>query len=222
MKSNGIFITGTDTNVGKTFVSAGLAANMRSDGIDIGVMKPIATGSRGDIDILIKAAKVNDSIEEVNPIFLQLPLAPLLAKRLLASNIDVNIIKKSFNTLMQRHEYVIVEGIGGVFVPITESYFVIDMIKDLNLDALIVCKGKLGTINHTLLTYHACKTNSINVRGIIANMVRDEMENHSIEIIKELTNIPVLGVIPYVNNANDIEIIKESVKRYIKYDLLIT
>jgi len=222
MKSNGIFITGTDTNVGKTFVSAGLAANMRADGIDVGVMKPIATGSRDDIDILIKVTSVNDSIEEINPIFLPLPLAPLQAKRLLASNIDVSIIKKSFNKLMQRHEYVIVEGIGGVFVPITESYFVIDMIKDLNLDALIVCRSKLGTINHTLLTYHACKTNSINVRGIIANMVRDEMENHSIEIIKELTNTPILGIIPYINNANDTEIIKESVKRYIRYDLLIT
>ncbi len=223
MKSNGIFITGTDTSVGKTFIAAGLAASMKENGIDVGVMKPIATGSRDDAEILIKAAKVDDSIEEVNPIFFQLPAAPLVAKRLLAADIDLSMIKSSFNILMQRHEYIIVEGIGGIFVPITEKYFVIDMIKDLKLDTIIVCRGKLGTINHTLLTYHACKVNSIKVIGIVATMVKDDLESYSIDIIRELTDIPILGIIPYINESIDnIDIIKESIKKYIRYDLLIT
>lgn len=222
MKPNGIFITGTDTDVGKTFVASGLAACMKEDGIDIGVMKPVATGSRSDADLLIKASNVKDAIDDMNPIYLSVAASPLAASRLLGEGIDISKIKRSFERLMSKHEYMIVEGIGGIMVPITQSYLVIDMIRELELPVLIVCRGALGTINHTLLTIHACKTNSIKISGIIANNISNRMESKSIDIIKELTDLPLFGKIPntiineYILNA------KRMVKKYVRYDPLIT
>lgn len=219
--NNGIFITGTDTDVGKTIVASGLAACMKEDGIDVGVMKPVATGNRDDANMLIEAANVDDDINDVNPIFLEVAASPLAAKRVLDKEIEIDKIKESFERLMKRHEYMIVEGIGGIMVPITEDYLVIDMIKELELPILIVCRGALGTINHTLLTVHACKTNSIEISGIIANNVKDELEDLAINIIKELTDLPLFGKIPNIS-INGINTIKKAIKRYVRYDPLIT
>lgn len=224
MNPNGIFITGTDTDVGKTFIACGLAACMKDDGIDVGVMKPVATGNRSDIDMLIKASKVDDSIDDINPIFLQIPASPLAATKILNKEIDITKIKESFERLMNKHEYMIVEGIGGIMVPITQSYLVIDMIRDLDLPVIIVCRGELGTINHTLLTVHICRTNSIKISGIIANKVNiiNNIENSAIYIIRELTNLPLFGKIPKIDIDNYIPIAKEMIKRYVRYDPLIT
>lgn len=221
MDSNGIFITGTDTSVGKTFVATGLAACMKQDGIDVGVMKPVATGSRDDIHRLLKSARLDD-IMLANPIFLPLEASPLAASRLLKKEIDVDDIRHAFNRLMDEHEYIIVEGIGGLMVPITRDYMVVDMIKDLNLPVLIVCRGALGTINHTLLTIHACLNNSIKVNGFIANMVKDDNEGLAIDIIEELSNIPLLGKIPFINIKDYVRDARDAVRRYVRYDLLIT
>ncbi len=224
MKPNGIFITGTDTGVGKTFIASGLASCMKEDGIDIGVMKPVATGSLDDVYMLIKASNVSDERSEINPIFLELAASPLAAKRILKRDISINAIREAFDRLMSKHEYLIVEGIGGMMVPITESYLVIDMIKDLGLPVLIVCRGALGTINHTLLTVHAALTNSIKVAGIVANMVNGYIEENAIDIIKELTDLPLLGKIPYIvaNKDEYIGIAKKVVRENVRYDLLIT
>ncbi len=222
MKPNGIFITGTDTNVGKTFIASGLAACMREDGIDIGVMKPVVTGNRSDVDMLIKASNIDDDKEEINPIFLSVAASPLAASRLLEEEIDTNKIKESFERLMSKHEYMIVEGIGGIMVPITQSYLVIDMIKELELPVLIVCRGALGTINHTLLTIHACKTNSIKISGIIANNIKDKFESNAIDIIKELTDLPLFGKIPNTIIDDYISTARKTIKRYVRYDPLIT
>ncbi len=222
MKTNGIFITGTDTDVGKTFIASGLAACMREDGIDIGVMKPVVTGNRSDVDMLIKASNVKDDKEDINPIFLSIPASPLAASRLLEEEIDTNKIKESFERLMSKHEYMIVEGIGGIMVPITQSYLVIDMIKELELPVLIVCRGALGTINHTLLTIHACKTNSIRISGIIANNINDKSEDNAINIIKELTDLPLFGKIHSTIIDNYISTARRMVKKYVRYDPLIT
>ena len=222
MKPNGIFITGTDTDVGKTFVASGLAASMHDDGIDVGVMKPVATGSREDVCMLIKASKVDDDEEDVNPVFLSIAASPLAASRLLKEEIDISKIRESFDKLMSKHEYMIVEGIGGVMVPITTSYSVIDMIKELGLPVLIVCRGALGTINHTLLTINVCNTNSIDIAGIIANKVSDELERNAIDIIIELTNIPLFGKIPTITINDYISTARSMIKKHVRYDPLIT
>lgn len=218
---NGVFVTATDTGVGKTFIASGLALCMKEIGMDVGVMKPVATGKSEDVNIL-KSINSNDDINDINPIYLPLEASPLIAKRILKKEIDISKIKSSFERLVNRHEYMIVEGIGGIMVPITESYMVIDMIKELNLPTIIVCKGALGTINHTLLTINALRTNSVKIAGIIANNVNNDLDEYAIDAIKEISNTPLLGKIPTVNIDEYLLTAKNAIKRYVRYDLLIT
>lgn len=222
LSSNGIFITATDTNVGKTFIATGLIQCIKEVGIDVGVMKPVATGALDDTDLLIKSAGVDDEIEEVTPIFLPLEASPLVAKRILKREIDVSKIRASFDRLARKHEYMIVEGIGGVLVPITESYMVIEMIKDLGLPVVIVCRGALGTINHTLLTINALRSSSIGIVGVIANMVDGLLEEYAVEVIREYSNIPLLGMIPSIKMDEYMPSTKRAIREYVRYDLLIT
>ncbi len=227
---SGVFVTGTDTGVGKTLVAAGIAGALRRDGIDVGVMKPIATGiprkndfKSSDAELLAKMAGSADAEEEINPIFLPLEASPLAASRILNMDIKVEKVFSAFKLLTGKHEFVIVEGIGGVMVPIKENYFVIDMIKEMNLPVLIVSRAALGTLNHTLLTVRACREYDLNVVGIVVNCVKDHniVEKTAAKMIRELTGIFVIGSIPFVDvfdasNAVDL------VSKHVKYDLLIS
>ena len=227
---SGIFITGTDTEVGKTLVAAGIAGALRRDGIDVGVMKPIATGlprkegfRSHDSEILAKTAISSDPENEINPIFLPLEASPLTASKILNIDIKLDEVFSVFKRLTNKHEFVIVEGIGGVLVPIKQNYFVIDMIKEMNIPVLIVSRASLGTLNHTLLTVKACKEHDLNISGIVINSVRDNyiIEKSISETIHELTGIFVIGSIPfideiYTNNTVDL------ISKHVKYDLLIS
>jgi len=129
---SGIFVTGTDTGVGKTVVAAGIAGALRKDGIDVGVMKPVATGipqkigfKSHDSELLAKTAGAKDPENEINPIFLPLEASPLTASQLLNKDIKLEEIFSAFQHLTSKHEFLVVEGIGGVMVPIKENYFVI-------------------------------------------------------------------------------------------------
>jgi len=193
----GIFITGTDTGSGKTYVTALLAKYLISQGIDVGVMKPIAAGPVKDNDALYlkKTLKLKDPLELINPVHLKLPLAPYVAAARLKSRINFNAIHKAFGKLSKAHDLILVEGIGGVLVPITQDYFVADLIKDLKLPALIVARAGLGTINHTLLTIEALKRRKITISGIIMNGYRgkDLSEKSNAEAIEKISKVPVLA-----------------------------
>ncbi|MFQ5941857.1 MAG: dethiobiotin synthase, partial [Nitrososphaerales archaeon] len=156
---SGIFVTGTDTGVGKTIVAAGIAGALRGDGIDVGVMKPIATGKpqkngfkSDDAELLAKIARSTDPENQINPVFLPLEVSPLAATKMLNIDIELDRVFSAFTQLTGKHEFVVVEGIGGVMVPIIHNYFVIDMIKEMKIPVLIVSRASLGTLNHTLLT----------------------------------------------------------------------
>src|SRR3990167_2155347 len=148
--NKGIFITGMDTGVGKTVVTAGLVLSLKHKGLDVGIMKPIQSGGRGDTEFLIKVSGVNDEIELINPYYLKKPLAPLTASEIEGVKIDITAIKNAFEELSRRHDIVIVEGIGGLLVPLTEDYFVSDLILELDIPVIVVSRVGLGTINHTL------------------------------------------------------------------------
>jgi dethiobiotin synthetase len=192
----GLFITGTDTGVGKTYVTCHLAEKLRRAGVDVGVMKPISTGPAGEDDAfyLKKRLKLSDPLELINPIHLKHPLAPYPAARLEKRKIDLKKIFAAFKELEKRHETVLVEGIGGVAVPITKDYCVIDLIKDMGLPVIVVARAGLGTINHTLLTVGALIDCKIEVAGIIVNGFtgRDKAEKTNVEVIEKLSGIPVL------------------------------
>jgi adenosylmethionine-8-amino-7-oxononanoate aminotransferase len=208
--NKGVFITGTDTGIGKTVVSAGLTLSLKHKGLDVGVMKPIQSGGREDTEFLIKASGVKDEIELINPCYFQKPLAPLTASEIEGIKIDITTIRTSFDELCKRHDFVIVEGIGGLLVPLNEDYFVSDLILELNIPAIIVSSPGLGTINHTLLTIRHAKEIGIEIAGIIFNKSKRVVRqvHHSLaektnpSIIERLSGIPILGTLPHVSSLN--------------------
>ncbi len=204
--TKGIFITGTDTGVGKTVVAAGLAGALKRRGVEVGVMKPVATGGRGDALLLMKAASSPDPMEVVNPIFLEPPLAPSTAAEISRAEIDLSKIWKAYAKLSSQHEFMVVEGIGGLLVPIKGKFLVVDLIKRLGLPIIVVSRPGLGTINHTLLTIECAKRHRIEIRGIVINGPKKKKsglaEKTNPRIIEELSGISILGTLPFDSQVN--------------------
>ncbi len=205
----GYFITGTDTGVGKTLVAGGLAALYKRKGLNVGVMKPIATGCNkvnnrlvSDDAIFLKSlGEVEDEYELINPVSLEQSLAPTVAARLSNTKIDMEKVNTAYDILHERHDSLIVEGIGGLLVPINEYYFAVDLANEMELPLIVVCRPTLGTINHTLLTVSYAREHGLDVKGIIINDSTGTCDNvvmkTNIDEIKRLTDLPILGTIPF-------------------------
>jgi dethiobiotin synthetase len=196
---SGIFITATDTGVGKTYFTCLLAKQLRDNGYDVGVMKPISCGPDSDNDaILIKnKLKLKDPLELINPVRLKYPLSPYAAAQKSQTKINLKKIFLAYKELSKKHDYLLVEGVGGVLVPIHEDYYVADLIKDLKVPAIIVARAGLGTINHTLLTIEALKKRKVSILGVVLNqyMSKDLSRQDNGEIISKLTGVKVFGSI---------------------------
>lgn len=210
----GIFVTGTDTGVGKTVVAAALAILLRAKGVDVGVMKPVQSGATRENGVLIsedsrflmKAAAVSDELALVNPYCLELPLSPNVAARLSGVAIEIDVILEAFEKLAQRHELVIVEGAGGLLVPIKDDFLIADLILALGLPIVVVARPSLGTINHSLLTLGYAQTLGIRPLSTIINGFRHNVKDIAAEtspaIIERLSGIPVAGIMPYMASVN--------------------
>ena len=198
---SGIFITGTDTEVGKTFVTLLLARYFIDQGLDVGVMKPIACGpmQENDARFLKKHLKLRDPLELINPIRLKHALAPYTAAQLVQKKIELNKIFFAFNRLSKSHDLVLVEGIGGALVPITRRYHVADLARDLALPTIIVARAGLGTLNHTLSTIEVLKNRRINILGIILNGYkgRDLSEKTNADDLEKISGVPILAKIKW-------------------------
>lgn len=205
----GIFITGTDTGVGKTYVGAGLAAAFREKGIDVGVMKPAETGCvlrKGvlvprDAVKLIKAGGVDDPLDLVNPYRFRDPLAPAIAAAREGKRIDVRRIVSAFRTLARKHAYMIVEGAGGIMAPLAADRLYLDLAGVLNLPVLVVARPGLGTINHTLLTVMALRSRGLRIAGTVINHHTKKnpglAERTGPPSIGRLSGVPIIGHITY-------------------------
>ena len=206
-----LFVTGTDTDIGKTRVVAGLAAYLRNAGINVGVMKPFAAGTaqkKGfkskDAQILSDAAGTRDSEEMVNPQFFPIPASPYTAWKNLKTRPKIGTVLSNFKRLQRLHEMVLVEGIGGVMTPILRDYFVTDLIKEMGIPAVIVTGSRIGTINHTVMTCKMCKNAGILIRGIIVNCIGSGYPTRQLERdLLDLTGYRVLGSIPRLKSADD-------------------
>lgn len=226
-KSDSLFITGTDTGVGKTIVTAALAGILQSRGIDVGIMKPIASGGvklktqnagrktqlvSPDALFLLKATKINDPLKLVNPICLKHPLAPSLSASLSGKKVNLNKIFSAYNILRKRHKILLVEGVGGLLVPISGKYLVADLIKDMNLPLLIVTRPTLGTINHTLLTIKVAQDYGLKIKGFIVNyhepFKKSLAEKHAAGIIEKISGVKCLGELPYLKAPQRNELAK--------------
>ena len=206
-----LFVTATDTDIGKTFVCAGLAHALKKLDIDVGIMKPFACGdkqktgfSSNDLTMLTNAAMVNDTEDIINPFFFPIPASPYTAAKNLGVKIDIQHVMKCFRKLDKKHDIVLVEGIGGIMTPILRDYAIIDLIKDLNANAIIVTSSKIGTVNHTILTCNMCKNMNIPIKGLIINNFDsagypiDELERD----LNALTGLTVLCSLPHMNKFN--------------------
>jgi len=213
-----IFVTGTDTGVGKTYVSSILAENLKKMDINVGYLKPVETGGREDTLTLKNILKTDDDLDLMNPINLKLPLSPNIAFEVENYNISLdeikNKIKKSYEALKEKYDFLIVEGAGGVCVPIKDDFLMSDLIKFLNLDAVVVSRPNLGTINHTLLTVEHLRNKNINVKGVIINCITNLNEvlyyEKTFETIEKVGNVEIIGI---VKNKKDFEIDFEKILR---------
>lgn len=204
-----VFITGTDTGVGKTVVSGLLGRFLLNRGYRVITQKWIQTGSKNflcDIDLHLKLMKkkgsyIRDYLPFVAPYIFKFASSPHLAARLERETISVDKIKKSFRFLSKKFDFVIVEGIGGALVPFSRRRLVIDIAKELNLPVLIMASNKLGAINHTLLSIEAIQRRDMKIIGIIFNNltrgVNREILKDNPHIIKVISKQKILGILPY-------------------------
>ena len=211
MKSKGYFISGTDTGVGKTVVTACLLALYHKRRVDLGVMKPMETGidpecsseANSDAKFLLAVSGNQDALEEVCPIRLQPPAAPLQAARMTGQTIAIDSILENFRKLQTRYDQILVEGVGGLMVPLKPDYFITDLIRDMDLPLIIVSRLTLGTLNHTLLTLKTAQSTGIEIAGVILNRSDNsplnDVEKGQANLIHELSGVPIIGECPFIN-----------------------
>lgn len=190
------FITGTDTAVGKTFVTQLLVRALRKTGLDSVAMKPICCGDRADAEMLCQAAGDEVTMDEINPVWLQVPAAPYTACMVEERMIDIPAILTAYSRLRKAHRSVLVEGVGGWLVPIRQDYYVRDLAADIGLPVVVVVGNKLGAINHTLLTVESIKASGQVCAGVILNNCAPEMDliAHSTNrsVLEHLLDVPIL------------------------------
>ncbi len=219
MRIKGVFIIGIDTEIGKTTISGGLGNLLFRKGIKIGVMKPFATGIKTyskdfkshDAKILKEASSSKDNDDIINPYFYSIPTAPYLAKKILKVNedIDVEEILSKYKEIEKRHEFTIVEGIGGLMVPLSKNFFVADLASIINVPVILIMSNKIGSINHIIMTYRLAMFYKLKIKGIIinnkwkfSNPLLKLINNNLQSIVEEMTGAKVLATIPYLKEPS--------------------
>jgi dethiobiotin synthetase len=207
--SKGLFIIGTDTGVGKTVITAALAMALRAKRVNVGVMKPVSTGGKRPLDALFlkKAAQVDDPLDWINPIHLTPPLAPWVASRVTGQKISLQKIRQAYRWLQTKHSFLLVEGTGGLLVPITASFTILDLAREFGLSVVVVARTGLGTINHTGLTLHLLKEAKLKVAGVVMNgfslLEKQTLaERTNAETIKSLYKVKWITKIPWESSIS--------------------
>ena len=208
--ARGFFITGTDTGVGKTVIAGGVIRVLHSLGIKTCAMKPIESGCGREGTILIphdgtflkQTAQMEDPIRLVVPYCFENPLSPFSAAETEGREISIEEIKRAYHTLYTSYEAIVVEGIGGLMVPIKKDYYVVDLAKEFSLPLLIVTKPGLGTLNHTMLTVNCAVQAGLEVAGLILNYSRPPekslAEKTNPNVLREICPVPIVGTFPYL------------------------
>ena len=206
-----LFVTGTDTDVGKTVVTAGLAAVMQSLGYKSGVYKPFQSGAEEKNGFLISpdlsyVKKLDFYIETLCTYLLKAPTAPYIAAELENVNINLSAVAREYQSLKQTCDVVLVEGAGGLLVPVTKDALMIDAAKMLDLPLLIVARPNLGTINHTLLTINQAKIAGLDIAGVVINRYPQDTDDIAIKtaprLIEEYTDVNILGIVPDIGDLD--------------------
>lgn len=196
----GIWILGTDTNVGKTYVTSSIVKAFRARKIDAIPMKPIQTGEGSDIDTCLAATGLDLPRALVNPYRYGPACSPHLAGRLSGRYVDVAQIVQNAKTLLTCHDFIIAEGAGGILVPIDEEKLFLDLVKALPFPVILVARGALGTINHTLLSLQALRSADIPILGVVVTDVTNEngfIRDDNPKAISHFGTVPILADIHF-------------------------
>lgn len=199
------FITGTDTGVGKTYVTCLILETLRKLGQDAVGYKPVACGDRDDA-IQLAAVSGGLELDDVNPVYFSAPVAPYVAGMLSNHQADPALWIAGFDRLAARHSKVFVEGAGGWEVPIAPNYRISDLAADLSLPVILVAANKIGALNHIILTVNAIRAKGLTCAGIILNQLEDEMDTAMITnkgVVEELAGVPLLDHLIFGQNFLD-------------------
>jgi len=222
----GFFITGTDTDVGKTVVAAGVALALKRMGVSVVIMKPIESGCKklkngslmpGDAIFHSKMLGLDEPIDTICPVKLHHPLAPMAAAELENVNIlknNKNIQKddwfSAYRKLSGRYQVVLIEGAGGLMVPIRKNYLFSDMAAELGLPVILVASTRIGTVNHTLLSLEHAHNRGLKILGILFNQNRSGRrtlaEKTGPDLISRFTDVPVLGYFPFIKKMDRVHL----------------
>lgn len=192
----GVFVTGTDTGVGKTWISALIVEDLRKKGVDAVGLKPVCSGSREDAERLWQASGGGLKLDEINPKFFQTPVAPLVAGRIEGSPLELEEMLSHIRLVQEAREFTLVEGAGGWEVPLGEGFGIPELAFELKLPVLVVVGNWLGAINHTLLTVKAIEAKGLTCLGVVLNhpqAERDVAATTNSHILEEYLPVPILG-----------------------------
>jgi dethiobiotin synthetase len=212
LMGKGLLITGTDTGVGKTFFACALAALLKESGYKVGVMKPAETGcDQGegkpvprDAVALKETSGCGLPLETICPYQFREPLAPSVAAERAGVRIDIDRLMSVYSEISAAHEITIVEGAGGLMVPLLPSYTYADLAKVLKLPLIVVAVNKLGMINHLLLTLEHASCQGLSVLGYVLNQIESQPSlaaETNREALVSLTGVPCMGELPYIEDS---------------------
>jgi dethiobiotin synthetase len=214
--TKGVFIVGTDTDVGKTIVTAGFMHILRKNGYNATYFKAALSGaferdnkiSPGDTELVSKVSKLEEAYENITPYIYRNAVSPHIAAKLENKPINLEIVKEKYIYLKNKYDYIVAEGSGGIICPLIDDergiYTIENLIKDLNMSVLVVARSGVGTINHTVLTIKHIESLGININGIVINNYKEDLIcDDNINLIERLTKIPVIGKLKIIENLDD-------------------
>lgn len=217
---NGLFVAGTDTDVGKTVLTAGIALALRGRGHSVGVAKPVQSGAlagdpEGDAMLLKSWVGLDEAPEEIAPFSFRTALAPLVAARLEGCEIELSSAVDAVRAVAERYESVVVEGAGGLLVPVGEEWTIADLATALGLPLLVVARAGVGTVNHTTLTVLAARSCGLEPIGVVLNGAADHSTGTNARLIEELADVRVLGHTPLAGG----ELTSETLRRLVEENI---
>ncbi len=210
-----IFITGTDTDIGKTFVSVGLCLKLEALNYKVGYFKPLQSGAYKKNGAIaapdLEELKKYSNIPSKYSYLFEGEISPHLAALINNIEVDINKIKDDFTIFSSKFDFTIVEGAGGIYCPAYKHAKFSDIIKALDIETIVVTTPKLGRLNHLLMTLECAKINNIKVKGVIINSMAQKTtlsEQNFIKELREFSDVDILGVIPRLNNPDKKEILE--------------
>ena len=212
---NALLIAGTDTDAGKTLLTTCLAAYWQAycTSQTLGLMKPIQTG-KGDLELYQKLFGTNPAIKIINPLYFATPVAPPIAAAEEGRDIDLKLVWQAFISLQQKQDFVLVEALGGLGSPVSEELTVADQARDWRLPVVLVVPVRLGAIAQAVANVALARQHSVLLRGIVLSCITKESEVKLAhwapsKLIQSLTNVPIMGVIPHLNNTTNLDRLTE-------------